>query len=281
MSILRPCLTIFLFLLLTCIATAHILDLETGEYVSLNVMLDDLEQSKVIFIGELHDRADHHAAQLEIIKILRQRGHKVAIGLEMFQARHQFALDQWVSKKITENEFLPIYQSNWSMWPQYEEIFQYARREDVPLLGLNVDRDITRKVMREGFASLEKKQLEKLPMIGCDVDPLYKEYMRRALGGHTHGSQGFNYFCEAQLVWDKTMAYNLKKYLDQNDDVLIVVLAGTGHAWKYGIPEQLGRLADIRMRVVLPQLPGSLRNTMATQDETDYLMEGLELGPMH
>ena len=46
-------------------------------------------------------------------------------------------------------------------------------------------------------------------------------------------------FCEAQMVWDKSMAWHLMGYLKKNPDTTMVVLAGVGHAWKRGISEQL------------------------------------------
>ena len=49
----------------------------------------------------------------------------------------------------------------------------------------------------------------------------------------------FTNFCEAQLVWDKAMAVHALGYVKKNPDRIMVLLAGTGHAWKKGIPERI------------------------------------------
>jgi hypothetical protein len=61
----------------------------------------------------------------------------------------------------------------------------------------------------------------------------------------------------------------------------VVVLAGSGHAWKHGIPEQVQRRQESTYRVLLPAIPGRLEPDNVTSDETDYLMIGLEEGPLH
>jgi len=47
-----PTLLIFLFFLSGISASAHTLDLHSGKVVSLDTMIDDLLQSRVVFIGQ-------------------------------------------------------------------------------------------------------------------------------------------------------------------------------------------------------------------------------------
>ncbi|WP_302504331.1 ChaN family lipoprotein [Geoalkalibacter halelectricus] len=255
-------------------AHPHIYDLSTNQEIAFEDLITDLASAQVVFIGELHDHEGHHRMQLEIIRALHERGRPIAIGLEMFQMDYQGALDRWVAGEIPENNFLLIYHQNWSLWPLYRPIFLYARDEGIPMVGLNIPREITRQVARHGFESLESEQLRDLDLTGfaCIVDPAYEQFIRRALGMHNHGdNRSFTRFCEAQLLWDRAMANNTLAFLEEHPDHTVVVLAGSGHSWKYGIPTQLDNLAEIDYRVVLPEVPGRIDRLSASSDDTDYL----------
>ncbi len=271
----------FLVYSATALAHPHILDIRQGREIPFSQMMDDLDQVDVIFIGELHNHEGHHQMQLEMIRARNQREANLAIGLEMFRAENQGALDKWVAEEMSERGFRMVFNQNWSMWPQYRDIFVYAREENIPMAGLNVSRSLTSQVAREGFASLNLKQVRELGLEGltCDVDPDYEEFIRRALGGHGHDNhQSFNRFCEAQIVWDAAMARNLADYLEEHPDAQMVVLAGSGHSWKYGIPNQLKEIApNLTYRVLLPEVPGRVTRTDANSDDADYLW--LDFGP--
>ena len=53
--------------------TGQILHLPTGLVVSLKQMMDSIESSQVIYIGETHDNIEAHRVQLEIIKLLTEK----------------------------------------------------------------------------------------------------------------------------------------------------------------------------------------------------------------
>ena len=57
----------------------------------LDEIIDQLVDKRVVFVGESHERYDHHLTQLEIIRRLQARGIPLAIGLEMIQRPFQVA----------------------------------------------------------------------------------------------------------------------------------------------------------------------------------------------
>ena len=257
---------------LPVLAQAHIFDVRKGKDVGYVQMIGDLQQVRLIFIGEIHDVAWHHQAQLQIIRSLHDAGVPLTIGLEMFRHDSQPALDQWVAKTTSEKEFLKVYEDNWSMWPAYREIFRYARQAGVPMIGLNITRTVTEQVVRTGFDSLSAEQRKAVPLVTCDVDPTYQNYMHRVLGKYPHGGVRFRNFCEAQMVWDAVMAKNLIEYLGRHPKKVVVVIAGNGHSWKFGIPEQVRRHLTIPFRVIIPEIPGRIELSNVSSDETDYLL---------
>jgi uncharacterized iron-regulated protein len=273
--------TLFFVFFFSTVCLAHTVRLADGKTVSFQELLTDLKSVRVIFIGEKHDNLQHHLAQLQVIKGLQEEGVDLAVGLEMFRTDSQKALDDWVAGSMPYLDFIKVYHDNWMFWQEYEEIYIYAREKKIPLVGLNISRDITRLVALKGFDALSAEQLEKLPVVQCKVDQPYMEFIKRALGGHELQEIQFKYFCEAQMLWDKVMATNLKHYLDKNPDKTVVVLAGGGHSWKYGIPSQFEEISDIPFRVLLPEIPGRLAEEGASHKDTDYLMLGVEEAPLH
>jgi uncharacterized iron-regulated protein len=236
-------------------------------------------QSQIVLIGETHDNPAHHWAQLQIIDALREKGAAVAIGLEMFRSDSQKALDQWVAGHISQQEFREIFHQNWVYWDMYSEIFKYAKSHNIPLVGLNLERDITSQVARGGFASLSKEQLRKLPVASCNVNPAYEQFIRRALGMHANGI-AFKNFCEAQLLWDMVMAENVVRFKKENPDYTFVLLAGKGHSWKHGIPAQIRKQSDFTYRVLLPEENGRVDQQIIDETDADYLLLGLEQAPL-
>ena len=252
-------------------AHPHIIDVAGKIEVSRDDLLADLRRAQVVFIGEFHAHVGHHRAQLAIIDALADDERPLAIGLEMFRRDSQESLDLWTAGDLPLLEFLEIFNDNWSLWPAYREIFLNARSAGLKMLGLNIPRSLTAKVMRKGFAALSAQERQALGNVQCVVSPAYGSFIRQALGVHSaHGNQ-YLHFCEAQLLWDTMMARNLLDFLKENPDYRVVVLAGSGHAWKFGIPRQVLDLAEISYRVLLPEAVGRVDRENVTTEITDYL----------
>jgi len=249
-----------------------LLRLSDRKTVGLHEAVYDWKSVKVILVGELHNDKRHHEIQLEVIRALHNTGLQVAVGMEMFRRESQGALDEWVRGTLSESAFQRAYYDNWNNpWPLYADIFLFAREKEIPLIGLNVSREITRQVAEKGFASLGENQKKDLPPVSCAVDESYRKFIRRAMGIHGHHSPNFNNFCEAQILWDAAMAWHAVQYLKAHPQRTVVILAGNGHAWKPGIPKQLEALSGYSCRVILPQMPGKSDRDSATDQDADYL----------
>ena len=282
MRTIRPLLLLLLLKMYTIdLAVGHSYDLNRLEVTTLEEMIEDLSGVQAVFIGETHEQASHHAAQLQVIRALHEGGVPVSIALEMFRQDGQADLDRWRGGELEEDEFREIFARHWSYWPVYREIFLYARDNRIPLVGLNIPRQLVKQVARSGFSSLNAEQRRDLPLSYCDVSPRYRAFMSRTLQGHPLEGTAFENFCEAQILWDASMAVKLEHYLLENPGRTVVVLAGNGHAWRHGIPEQLLRRNTFITRVLLPEIPGRIDRATTSADETDYLLEGVDLGPLH
>jgi len=249
-------------------------DLKQQRELDPVVSMERLAEARVILVGEHHAVTSHHRAQMDVIRTLVEGGQKVAVGLEMFRRESQGDLDRWIGGQIEEADFKPIYLDNWNFdWELYRPIFRYARQQGLPMIGLNVDRGVTRQVAYHGFASLSEDQKAALGAVTCDVTPPYRDYIRQAYDAHVHGKMQFENFCEAQLLWDTAMAVNAAQYLQANADTVLVILAGVGHAQKPGIPAQLAKRAPWPYLVLLPETPGSFDTDRVDNDAADYLIK--------
>jgi uncharacterized iron-regulated protein len=193
----------------------------------------------------------------------------------MFRADSQQALDDWVRGTSSLDQFLTAYYDNWRQpWPWYRDIFLYAREHGIALIGLNISGTITEQVARRGFRALDDTQKKQLPPgISCDIDPTYMDFIRKAYARHSPNvDRQFQNFCEAQMVWDKAMAWRLIEFKKKQPDKNVIVLAGVGHAWKRGIPEQVARQSKFSAQIILPLIPGHVDLKTVTVADADYVL---------
>jgi uncharacterized iron-regulated protein len=107
-----------------------------GDGRSFDQLLSALDGKRVIFVGESHDRYDHHLNQLAVIRGLHERGADLAIGTEFFQEPFQPDLDEYVAGRIDEKTLLrkTEYFERWRFdYRLYRDIVTYARDKGIPL----------------------------------------------------------------------------------------------------------------------------------------------------
>lgn len=248
-------------------------DLAQEKVATFSEILPRLIKNRIILVGEFHNEKSHHEIQLHIIRAIFESGVPLAIGFEMFESENQSTLDKWVSGKLKVKEFKKVYYENWNFpWALYSPIFEYAKKNRIPMVGLNVSRNITRQVSQMGFKSLSQKQKGKLSEVYCRVDKEYMDFIKNAFGAHAHGELNFTYFCEAQLIWDNVMAINALEFLDKNPDYSIILITGSGHARKKGVPHQIRKRSELPYTVILPEVPGSISPETITHKDADYIM---------
>ena len=184
--------------------------LDLNALSDLDTIVDGLGEQRVVFVGEQHDRYEHHLTQLEIIRRLHQRHAQLAIGMEAFQQPFQSHLDAYVAGELSEQELLrdSEYYARWRFdFRLYAPILRYAREHRLPVVALNLPEEITRQVGRGGIESLSEQDRAQIP---ADIDRSDSEYEQRlseVFDNHPrHNGQSFDHFLEVQLLWDEGMA---------------------------------------------------------------------------
>ncbi|MDI6801954.1 MAG: ChaN family lipoprotein [Thermodesulfovibrionales bacterium] len=213
-------------------------------------VIDAVSGKKIVYIGEQHDQSSHHNTQLEIIKGLYKKNKRIAIGMEMFQRPFQKTLDDYIEGRIEEREFLKKseYFKRWGFdYNLYKPILDFARTEKIPVVALNIRREIINKVSTGGIDSLSDEEKKEIPPDMDFSDEEYKEKLKKVFGMHRNSKdRNFDYFYQSQIVWDETMAMSIDEFFKKNSDFQkngqIVVVAGGGHIeYSSGIPKRTFR----------------------------------------
>ncbi len=243
-----------------------VIGFEPAKAVKLDEIIERVSDKKIIYIGEQHDRYEQHMVQLEIIKGLFRRNPKIAIGMEMFQRSSQKALDDYIGGRIDERGFLKSsgYFKTWGFdYNLYRDILRFARDEGIPVVALNIRREVVSKVSRNGIDSLTGDEKKELPDSMDMSDEGYKKRLREVFERHeATGGKDFDNFYQSQIIWDEIMAQSIDEYLKKNPECQMVVIAGGGHlSFGSGIPKRTFRRNGFDYAIILNDV--SIDNAIA------------------
>jgi len=92
--------------------------------------------------------------------------------------------------------------------------------------------------------SLTADERKEVPQDMDLSDMAYKARLRELFEGHRNSEgRNFDFFYEAQVLWDESMAHNLDAFMRENPGHQAVVIVGLGHlAFGSGIPKRAHRL---------------------------------------
>jgi uncharacterized iron-regulated protein len=255
---------------------AQWLDLASGTELAPRRLFDRLASKPIVLLGEVHDNRAHHRWQHYLLAALQSRNANMILGLEMLPRQAQPILDDWSQGKLDEASFLE--QSKWKeVWGfdpgLYLPLLYFARMNRLPIIALNIDRQLVAKVGAEGWQALEARERMGL----SEPAPASADYRQRLgelyaykqqLRGHgaddgvgagdqdlqaVMQSKAFSNFVDAQLTWDRAMAEALAAAHRRDPEALIVGIIGRGHLeYGNGIPHQLADLGIDDVEVLLP-----------------------------
>ncbi|MEG4800151.1 ChaN family lipoprotein [Microcoleus sp. ARI1-B5] len=258
-------LSLSIFLLCSSVATAEpTANPQPPQTYTNQEILQQLLKAKIVYLGETHDSAADHQAQLKIVREMQRQNGKIAIAMEMFQRPFQSAIDNYLGGKLTEEQLVEQteYDRRWRFpWEYYAPILRLAALNQLPVLALNTPSEVTRKVAAQGLESLtaeDKKHIPPISEIRTD-NAEYRQILLEVFQQHQKAAQGnstaFERFLQAQVLWDETMAEKIAQFVKANPDYQVVVLAGKGHImYGYGIPSRVERrlgVGKVKARSIL------------------------------
>jgi len=232
-----------------------------GAMSDLEGIIPELAEKRVVFVGETHNRYEHHLTQLEIIRRLHAIQPRLAIGLEFFQQPFQEFLDRYVAGELSEQELLQgtEYYQRWRHdFRLYAPILRYAKEHRLPVVALNLPKELTRKAGLNGLDSLTAEEQGNVPREIDYSDTDYERRIKEIFDQHPHNGQNFTNFLLVQLLWDEGMAEQAANWLTAHPEYHMVILAGSGHlAYGSGIPQRLTRRLPVSSAIVLNNWDGT------------------------
>jgi len=159
----------------------EIRDLRSDQALTAEELIERLEKSSRLIVGEQHDNRDHHELQLWLLQSLGQRRPQGSLLLEMLTPDQQPRVDD-VRRTSTPPADLPgalAWQSGWD-WNLYGPIVRFALSQPYPLLAANLDMLEVRAVYanpptlsgsRSNAASVKDELLKQVSESHCGLLP--------------------------------------------------------------------------------------------------------------
>ena len=223
--------------------------------ISFPQLLTALTPAKTIFVGEIHDRYDHHLVQLKLLQSLHQINPNIAIGLEWFQQPYQWVLNRYLNGTLNEAQLLEKseYKQRWQYnYALLRPILQYAKRYKIPIIALNAPTELTRQIAKKGLDSLTVEQRAQLPPVIHPASKAYHKKLSKVFLQHSQDKKLLENFMMVQRVWDETMALNIAKFSKKHPNHKLLVFAGRGHMSEAaGIPADLARSSTEKTMILL------------------------------
>jgi uncharacterized iron-regulated protein len=246
-----------------------IISAKTGTPIPFKSLIDELKDVRVIYVGENHTDPAHHQIQLNVIRAMAEQRSDVSVGMEMFDCCYQPLLDQWSDGLLEQDEFVKKthWYANWRYpYEWYAEILDFIKIKKIRLVALNLPFHIPPKIRIGGIDSLMECDSAYLPQEIDTTNPAHRAYVEGIFKQH-HGldRDNFEYFYQAQCVWEDVMSESIAEQLKGDR---MVVLAGNGHIIrKFGIPNRAFKRSGAPFRTIYLAPAGST----VTRDVADYI----------
>lgn len=246
--------------------SGSIISAKTGNTVSLDTLITDLETVQIIYIGESHTNPEHHQTQLKMLQTLHGYHPTLSVGMEMFDHTYQSILDEWSAGKLEEALFLRKvhWYANWRYdYALYRDILLFIKTHHIRLVGLNIPFHIPPKIAVGGIETLSDEEKKHLPKEIDTTDSAHREFVHTIFSHHSvPGRENFDHFYAAQCTWEDAMAEAIVDHLPSGP---MVVLAGNGHIIKkFGIPNRTYNRSKAPYRTIyLAEADGVLEQSVA------------------
>jgi len=213
------------------------LDLIEGEETTETAVVEDLATAGVIYVGEAHTIARHHAIQFQLLQSLAARGRPLVLCLEQLEARDQAAVDRFNRGEIDFDTLARDIDwiKKWKNFADYRPLCEFAQKSGIPVQGLNAPAAVIRAISRGG--GLDKLPADQRALIPAEIltdDPVYERMMNLSLAVHMAMDPAkLRPVFEAQVARDETMAANIvaaRRIATTPDRIRTAfVLVGAGH----------------------------------------------------
>jgi uncharacterized iron-regulated protein len=237
--------------------------------ITVDQAADALKDFDVIFLGEFHDHAGNHLAEMQLFSALYARAPALSLSLEQFERDVQPVLDEYMADKIGEEAL----KDKGRAWPNYAEAYrplvEFAKENKLPVIAANAPASFVRCVGQDGPDALSRATPERRGFAAAELHldtQLYKDkFIRFLREDGLHGApdsdktDGAPTPAEersfaAQVTRDDTMAESIFLHLQKNPGRKVIHVTGNFHVEGFlGTAERLAfRAPQLKVAVVAP-----------------------------
>jgi uncharacterized iron-regulated protein len=209
--------------------------------------------AQVIYLGEQHDNPAHHRHQRAVLEALLAEGVRPSVAFEMLSAGQQPVVDAALAERPTEAQLaerLGWREAGWPDFSMYWPLFELALRDRLPILALDLDRAVTRGIVRDGLAAAgpDADRLRSLlPADAAREADIHRVIVEAHCG--LLPAERVPRMVEAWHARNVGMARRIAGAVDDGRRVAVIV--GRGHQAPGGLPDQLAALRPGTRQFVL------------------------------
>ena len=269
---------------------------DLGE-LSRDELIAKLDTASVIYLGEKHDNPRQHALQLDIVASLLARGHRPAIGFEIFSVSQTSLLMSYATGKVPKSyqgkvpspeerlrRSLGWGRQRDQSWAFYGPLVQIARAHQLVIFGIDLPRPLRRRIARvgvDGLTNVERRLLDPT----APRSEAYADLMRARLKAMHCGHGSDAYIDRLYQNWvarNDTMATAISDIVAGQGGEPVVVILGAGHT-----QHNMGAYARVAERVPgIEQVNLAFREVAETPLPVDELLpagdfQGTRFAPDH
>lgn len=215
-----------------------------------------VRRARLVFMGEQHGTVEHHQLQAALLETLAQEG-PTFLGCEYFPRSLQPKLDAFNRGEVSIEDFERHidWKKTWGFpWKAYRPLFEVAAKHKIPVVALNAEKAMARKVRKVGFKGLSWEELLKLPTVDLGRADHRKQNLAALQRVHPLPPAMLERYYEAFTLWDDTMAASVcERFLsDPRPGLRALVVAGRAHIeGRVGIPDRVTRRLPLDSLVVV------------------------------
>lgn len=249
-----------------------IYDSKTGEKLTVSELAERSLKNDIIFFGEFHDDSLLHLIQKNLLADMYEKDDEIAVSMEMFERDVQKYINDYLSNKITEEDFL----KNSRPWGDYKEFYkplvELAKSHEAPVIAANIPRKYAAVYTREGWTGIQKLLPNERTLVAKDLnireDQYQKEFYKTMMQNMgmdpiatmTPNEENTMYlYYGAQSLKDETMAESILEQWTKDDDYKIIHFNGDFHSNNYlGTVQKLrDRNKEVKIAVISATYPDS------------------------
>ena len=226
----------------------------SGNTIDAEQLIDLVNQSQTVLVGEVHDNPDHHELQAALINTFKPKSERpVQIVIEMVPDRLQSELDR---ASLTNDpnleklgQSLEWEKRGWYSWAIYKPIFNAALLRKFKLTAGSLNRAKTREISKKGLLALTDEEQKTLGL-NQPLTEIQTQSLRTDMKA-SHCGLMPDHALPAMALVQRARDGALARAMNAQPAMNSILIAGNGHVRKdRGVPILLNDKSSITIGLI-------------------------------